>query len=112
MPKSGTKKKKSAAMAMLNVLAIRRVADRARRASIIERFSYKPAIKKTATHATNSRENGSRCSTKSHCGGTSKARKKSDNHSASMKDSISPIKRTSVRGRKAVVIDSTLYYNK
>src|SRR3990167_7791724 len=104
MPNSGTKKKKRAAIATLNVWAIRRVVERARRAKIIERFSYKPAIKKTTTHAINRSENGSRCATKNHCGGASNTRKKSDNHRASMKDSISPKKRTSVRGRKAVVI--------
>lgn len=109
MPNNGTKKKKSAAIATLNVWAISRVVERARRAKITERFSYSPAIKKTTTHATNSIEKGSRWAQNTSREGASRVRRKSDSQSAAMKESRSPAKRTRVLGRKAVAIVVTYY---
>ncbi|MSR70895.1 glycosyltransferase [Candidatus Kaiserbacteria bacterium] len=112
MPNSGIKKKKSAAMAILNVWATSRVVESARRARITLRFSYNPAIKKTPTHTTKRSEKGARCERNTSHNGASKARKKSETHRASIRESRSPKKRTRVRGRKVVAISVILLYNK
>src|ERR1700744_910306 len=101
MPKIGTNEKKSAAITTLASCAMRSVTDIARRSKIIERLSYKPAIKKTIAHTKNKSENGTKCAQNNTSDGTSKVRKYSDSHSENVKKRRSPTKSPSVRGRSA-----------